>query len=266
MKQNISFKIGKALLFSCLGLGLIAFASCGSSDEESTSKSDTTVSTAKASTPEVKLDGNTLTYGDHVYTVNGEIDFKASSHKTPTASVTFTNIPADYNEFETVYNTLLGKSPQGAAAMIPMAIEIFARDNAVGENCFKLLCNSPSTVSDLVRVLKTKLEASQYGPENDQYLQRYMAAALLKGADNKNAYTPVEPYTVEMCSSPNGIKDAPLTGGTVYYLYILANGWDTFQRSVEIMQPNNSELYKVFNCPATYAQCKTIVGTWPGLK
>ena len=214
----------------------------------------------------MQLDGNNLTYDDHVYTMNGTIDFKSSDHKKPTASVSFTNIPSDYNEFETVYTQLLGKSPQGAAAMIPMAIELYARDNAIGEKCFKLLCNKPTTADDIIRVLKTKLEVSKYGPENDQYIQRYMAAALLKGANNKNAYTPEEPYIVEMCSSPNGIKEAELTGGTVYYLYILANGWDTFQRSVEILLPYNSEYYKVFNCPATYTQCKNIVGTWPGLK
>ena len=159
-----------------------------------------------------------------------------------------------------------GKSAHGAAAMVPMAIELYARDKAVGERCLKLLCNATTTVDEMVRVLKTKLDASQYGPENDQYLQRYMAAALLKGANNKNAYTPVEPYTVEMCSSANGMKEAELTGGYVYYLYIIANGWDTFQRQIEIFQPYNSEYYKVFNCPAAYAQCKPIVGTWPGLK
>ena len=210
--------------------------------------------------------GNSLTYGDHVYTVNGEIDYNSTEHKTPTANVTFTHVPSGYTEFEVVYNGLLGKSIQGTAAMIPMALEIYARDASTGERCLRLLCNSASTVDGIIRILKTKLVPSEYSPENDQYIQRYMPAALLKGATNTNAYRPDEPYTVEMCSSPNGIQDAPVTGGTVYYTYILAQGWDTFQRGVDIIQAYNSDTYKVFNCPATYAQCKNIVGTWGGLK
>lgn len=265
MTRNVRQKnYSRLALAAIFVMGITGLASCGDSAPQNSQKEVP----AKEATQEIvpQIDGNTLTYGDHTYTVDGAIDFAAKDHKKPTASVCFTNVPADYAEFEAVYKGLLGKSSQGAAAMIPMALEMFARDHAVGEKCLQLLCNAPTTVSEMVRILKTKLEASQYGPENDQYLQRYMAAALLKGADSKNAYTPTEPYTVEMCSSPNGTKEAPLTGGTMYYLYILANGWDTFQRSVEIIQPAGSEYFKVFNCPATYSQCKTIVGEWAGLK
>ena len=254
--------MGRALAMAFLGFGLMTFISCNQNSSNADNGNDSASTTPK----EVKLDGNTLTYGDHVYTVNGDIDFETTVYNAPSASVTFTNIPSDYNEFEAVYNNLLGKSPQGAAAMLPMAFELYARDNTAGQNALNLLCNGSTTVDGIVRILKTKFEVSEHSPADDPYVQRYMAAALLKGADNKNAYAPEEPYTVEMCASPNGVKDAPLSGGTVYYLYILANGWDTFQRSVEIMQSYNSEYYKVFNCPATYAQCKPIAGTWTGLK
>ena len=134
--------------------------------------------------------GNSLTYGDHVYTVNGEIDYNSTEHKTPTANVTFTHVPSGYTEFEVVYNGLLGKSIQGTAAMIPMALEIYARDASTGERCLRLLCNSASTVDGIIRILKTKLVPSEYSPENDQYIQRYMPAALQKGAPNTNAYRP----------------------------------------------------------------------------
>ena len=212
------------------------------------------------------VDGNTLTYGSHTYTIVSDIDVNTREYKTPTASVTFTNVPANYAEFEAVYKGLLGKSIAGTAAMIPMAIELYARDAAVGERCLNLLCNSDATVSGIVRILKTKLVPSQYAPENDSYIQRYMAAALLKGAVNTNAYTPDRPYTVEMTMSPNGVKDAPLTGGEVTYIYILAQGWDTFQRGVDIFQAYDDTYYKVFNCPSCYVQCKNIRGTWPGLE
>ena len=259
MKTKTLCRWGKTLAFAFLGFGLLTFTSC-----------DMNVGTMNGLMSEVKkdvqVDGNSLTYGDHVYTVNGELNYGSTDYKNPTAYVTFTNIPSGYAEFEAVYNNLLGKTPQGVAAMVPMAIEIYARDQATGERCLNLLCNSSATVNNITRILKTKLTASKYSPENDSYLQRYMAAALLKGANNQNAYTPSEPYTVEMCTSPNGIQDAPLTGGKVYYLFILADGWDTYQRSIEVFQPYNTDTYKVFNCPAAYAQCKNIIGTWPGLK
>ena len=210
---------------------------------------------------EAVVNGNTITYGNHSYTVSGEFN---NSYKIPTAFVTFTNFPADYKEFEAVYNGLLGKSIQGTAAMIPMAIELYARDAEVGEKCFNLLCNGPATVSGIVRILKTKLVPSQYGPSNDPYIQRYMAAALLKGANAGNAYSPDMPYTVEMAASPNGVHN--VTGGTDTFIYILADGWDTRQRSVEIFQAEGSPLYKVYNCPSCYTQCKNIKGEWAGLQ
>ena len=212
------------------------------------------------------VSGNTLTYGSHTYTIVSDIDVNTREYKQPTASVSFTNFPASYSEFEAVYKGLLGKSIAGTAAMIPMAIELYARDADAGGRCFSLLCNGPATVDGILRILKTKLVPSQYAPDNDPYIQRYMAAALLKGAVNTNAYTPDTPYTVEMTMSPNGVKDAPMTGGEVTYIYILAHGWDTYQRSVEIMQPYDSDYYKVFNCPSCYTQCKIIRGDWPGLK
>ena len=220
----------------------------------------------KGSQNNAVVNGNSVTYGSHVYTIVSDIDPATKQFKEPTASVTFTNVPSNYAEFEAVYNALLGKSIAGTAAMIPMAIEMYARDASVGERCFTLLCNSSATVSDITRILKTKLVPSQYAPENDFYIQRYMAAALLKGAVNTNAYTPDKPYTVEMTMSPNGVREAELMGGVVTYIYILAHGWDTFQRGVEVFLPYDTQLYKVSGCSSCYTQCKNIRGgQWPGL-
>ncbi|MBQ9450716.1 MAG: hypothetical protein IJU34_05310 [Bacteroidales bacterium] len=212
------------------------------------------------------VNGNSVTYGSHVYTVVSEIDPATREFKQPTASVTFTNVPSNYAEFEAVYNALLGKSRAGTAAMIPMAIEMYARNADMGTRCLQLLCNGSATVDGITRILKTKLVSSEFAPENDSYIQRYMAAALLKGAVNTNAYTPDKPYTVEMTMSPNGVKEAELMGGEVTYMYILAHGWDSFQRGVEVFQPFDTEYYKVSNCPSCYTQCKNIRGTWPGLE
>ena len=216
---------------------------------------------------EAKVDGNTLTYGSHTYKIVQEIDPETTNFKEATASVEFSNIPSGLTEFKAVYENLFSKSIAGTAAMIPMAMEIYARKPETGRACFDVLCNSSSTVDGIVRILKDCFIPTEYSPENDQYIQRFIPAALLKGATPANAYKPSEPFTVEMTMSPNGADvDAPLTGGKVTYIYILANGWDTFQRGVEIFLPYNGTQYKVFNCPSCYTQCKPIQGTWGGLK
>lgn len=253
-------------LASCGNVSLGDLENLGKAAEGLMQPKDQWHSLVKETKADAQVAGNTLTYGSHTYTVNGDINFNNNDHRTPTATVTFTNIPSGYAEFEAVYNGLLGKSLQGTAAMVPMAIEIYARDANTGKKCFDLLCNSSSTVDGIIRILKTKLVPSEYSPEDDKYIQRYMAAALLKGAVNSNAYAPEEPYTVELCASPNGVQDSPLMGGTTYYLYILANGWDSNQRAVDVFQPAGSSTYKVCNCPSTYTQCKNIMGTWAGLK
>lgn len=271
----------KAFALGMLAVALIGFNSCDNgntkalisaiqesgilSDSDKSSQTNPLVNeTAQAS----QVDGNTMTYGSHTYTVDGYIGDKPGEvigyRGTPTATVTFTNIPSGFEEFSAVYNGLLGKSIQGTAAMIPMALELYARDKSVGERCLNLLCNSSSTVNGITRILNTKLVPSQYAEPNDPYIQRYMAAALLKGATADNAYKPIEPYTVEMCASAN--KPQQVTGGTDTFVYILAKGWDTEQRQVEIFQPQGSELYKVYNCPSCYTQCKNIIGSWGGLK
>ncbi len=290
-RENSKRNWGKTLMVALVSVAFMAFVSCTPEptpeptpdtptpdvptpdtptppDDGGSTSGDTWAYLINETPHEVQLNGNTLTYGDHVYTVNGEIELNGTVFNTPTAFVSFTNVPSGYTEFEAVYNNLLGKSIQGTAAMIPMAMEIFARDAAVGERCFNLLCKGPATVSEIVRILRTKFNYSPYSPENDLYVQRFLPAVTLKGAAYNNAYTPTEPYTVEMCRSANA--PGPYTFdayGTVYYVYILApGGWDTFQRAVDIFKEDGSEYHKVFQCPAVYTMCKNIQGTWPGLK
>ena len=289
-KMNVLKTMGMTLMTTCVALCLMA-SSCKQDPEPEPTPTPTPVNPTPVNptpvnptpsgdtwaylineTPhEAIVNGNTLTYGDHTYTVEGAFDFDSpvtGQLVDPTAFVTFTNIPSGYTEFEAVYNNLLGKSIQGTAAMIPMAMEIYARNAELGERCFNLICNSSSTVAGIIRILKTKFNYSPYSPQGDPYVQRYLPAVTMKGAAWNNGYNPTEPYTLEMVRSANAPQDTQITAyGTVYYIYILApGGWDTFQRSVEIWQPMGSDMYKVFNCPALYTQCKNIYGTWQGLK
>lgn len=206
-------------------------------------------------------DETTFAYGNHTYTMQG--NFGADKYrKHAFGKVTFTNIPSDYAEFEAVYTKFLGLTAHGAAAMIPMAMEIFARDSEAGKKCFGLLCY-PSNVNSVVSILHDKFGSAT----TSDYGQRYIPAAALKGATPENGYQPELPYTVEMEASVNEHQQLKISGnGTVLYLYVIGEGWDTKQRSVEIIKQADSPLYKVFNCPALYTQCKAITGNWNGLR
>ncbi len=207
----------------------------------------------------------TFTYGSHTYTMNGTLNAEAYDTKA-TGTVTFTNIPADYTEFEAVYTQFLGKTPHGAAAMMPMAMELYRRDRDMGLQCLKLLCY-PSNVNSVTSILNTKYGPSKFAPSNDPYLQPYLPAAVLKGATPDNGYSPQRPYTVEMKASVNKHQDLQFSGsGRVVYLYIMGQGWDTQQRQVEVILQPGSTLHQVFNCPSLYTQCKQIKGQWKGLE
>lgn len=204
-------------------------------------------------------------YGDHTFTIKGNLTAESYNQKA-TGVVTFTNVPKDYEEFEALYTQFLGKTPHGTAAMMPMAMEIYGRDRDEGLRCIQLIC-WPSNVNSVVSQLKQKFGTSQYALANDGYHQRYLPAAVLKGAKPENGYTPQQPYTVEMKASVNKHQELQFSGtGTVLYLFIMGDGWDTHQRSVEIIKQPDSELHQVFNCPSLYTQCKQIRGQWPGLK
>lgn len=215
---------------------------------------------------EAVVNGNTLSYGNHTYTIVSEIDVNTTDFSRPTASVSFSNIPSGYTEFSAVYQKLLGKSLAGTVAMVPMAMEIYARDAATGEKCIKLLCIE-GAASEMITELKRKIVPSDSAPEGDSYIQRYIPAASLKDATPSNSYAPSSPYTVQVTMSPNGVKPADMYGGDVTYMYIITSGgWSTFQRGVDVFQQRGSTQYKIFSCPSCYSQCMTISGEWKGLK
>ena len=208
-----------------------------------------------------KAEETTWTYGEHTYTMKGNLT--ADKYKKDGfGEVTFTNIPSDYDEFEALYTEFLGNTPHGVAAMMPMAMEMYARDREVGKKCIELICYK-SNVSSVIPRLKDKFGAAP----DDSYGQRYLPAAVLKGATAQNAYTPQRPYTVEMEASVNKHQELQIVGsGTVMYIYIIGGGWDTHQRSVELIREPGHLQYQVFNCPSLYTGCRQIQGEWQGLE
>ena len=270
-------------LMSGLALAILAVITSANSCSNTSPNADSdnqSASLVSEETQQAVVNGNSVTYGSHTYTVEGTIGLEGEDKNADgvidnagyqgkaTAKVTFTNIPSGYAEFEAVYTALLGKSIIGTVAMIPMAMEIYARDNATGEKCVKLLCGDENSTT-VIRSLQSKFKATSAN-NNDPYIQRYLPAALLDGAKPDNAYTPNSPYAVCMTASvnkPQKFMGNGTNSGTVNYVYILTSGgWDTAQRSVEILKRNNSELHTVFNCPSVYTQCQYIQGTWKGLQ
>ncbi len=205
--------------------------------------------TKKMTPPEDNVDS--LSVNGHTYSVrkSGE-----------SVLVSFSNIPADAEEFIKVYNDLLGKSELTIPALIPMAIEIYARNKQEGEKCLEACCNFAAK-QEMKRILSDK-----FSRPNDPYCQRYLPAALLQGANNKNAYTPNTPYTVCIEHGSEKDEESEMFNGKFYNLVIISEGWDSTKRGVQVFKPFDKDLFLINGCPSTYTSCKPIRGTWPGLK
>lgn len=198
------------------------------------------------------------TVGGKTYKVEGAISHD-SWNKGQSSRVTFTGIPASIDEFRQLQQTL-GTEPQGAVALQVMAFEMYRRDRAMGEQALQLnntSTNYNSTVGRLHEMMG----------KDQSYARPYLAAALMDGARPGNAYMPSYPYCVKVRVNPvSRYQDSQMLGGTVIYLQIDSEGWDTNWRGVEVVRPEGEQYYVVSNCPALYTQCKQIKGTWQGLK
>lgn len=219
---------------------------------------------------EPQVGRGTLAYGDHTYSIEGELDYDFDpAHFDPQAqvTVTFSNIPSGFNEFKAVYDNLLGQYKAGVVAMVPMMMEIYARDEATGEKCLRYIARADYVVTDILRVLKTKFARSE-AAEKDSYIQRYLPAAMLEGAYWENAYVPDEPYVVSIGPNSKKFQDNTYPSyGTVYFTELYCEGWDTRSRQVDVFLPKGESMYKLNACSSCYTQCKNIFGgPWQGLK
>ena len=214
------------------------------------------------------VEGQTMTYGNHIYTMEGDMD--AGKYKAgTTGKVTFTNVPSDLQEFSVVYEQFLGKTPYGMAAMLPMAFEMWGRNHEEGEKCIEMITGF-TCYREIMRQLPAHMELSKYSPENDPYVQRCLPAAVLDGATKENGYNPTEPYTVKMTIGREETwgEESELLQANVYQLYILSgNAWSTPQRTVAVMKPwRGDKLFKVNSCPSLYVNIFVPRQDWQGLK
>lgn len=213
------------------------------------------------------VDGTTMTYGSHTYTMTGNIT--REYRQGATGRVTFTHVPADLQEFQTVYEQFLGKTSYGVCAMLPMAFELWGRNHHTGEQCLQLI-TTQSCYSEVMRELPRHMEASEHAPANDSYVQRCLPAALLEGATKENGYNPNQPYTVNVSigRSDNWGQESEMLQGDVYALNIVTeNAWNTPLRSVSTLLPwRGDQLYKVSSSPALYINIYAPRQDWNGLQ
>ena len=180
-------------------------------------------------------------------------------NKSQKSTVTFSRFPTSFEEFVQV-REVLGKEPQGAVALVIMAMELYHRDVDEGKEALKLI-NTSTNYNSMYRQLKEVMG------DDGAYNRPYLPAALLKGANPKNAYTPDSPYQVKVRVNPvTKYQESELLDGIVIYLQVDSEGWDTNWRGIEVVKPDDEEYYFVSNCPAFYTQCKKIKGKYQGLK
>lgn len=196
------------------------------------------------------------------YTSKG--DFSPEEYRANASGVvTFTGFPASYEEFADLYENFLGKTPQGTAALATMAMEIYFRDAEAGEKCVDLLCSS-GCAGEVKRGVGEKVRSWK---QNDKYGQRYLPAAVLKGASAENGYQPQTPYTIEMKASVNKHEKVQISDlGTCLYIYVMGDGWDSHQRPVQVFLPEGGDHYKMWSASALYMQCKNTAKEFVELK
>ena len=256
-----------ALMMACLVCACQNGKQKGGDSAEGITGFATTTDGGGTATADWSVDGNAMTYGSHTYTMQG--DFDRDYVEGGKAKVTFTNVPSDYEEFQTVYREFLGKTSYGVSAMLPMAFEMWGRNHEVGEQCLQLISHG-TCYNEIMRQLPAHMERSEFSPSDDPYVQRCLPAAVLQGASKENGYNPTEPYTVNMAI---GLKDnwgeeSEILQSYVYKLNIISgNAWATQQRGVTVQLPwRGEQLYKVNGCPALYVNIYPPRQDWNGLK
>lgn len=200
------------------------------------------------------LDGNTLTYGEHNYT----LDLSETE-----GSVTFTHFPSNVREFKILQNQLLGTSKPGVLALELMAMEMYRRNRTAGSAALEL-CNVSTNTKTILSQLSQKFPQKR-GLQNDTdtYHQPYLIATFLKGATWENKYQPEYPYVLSFYENTSPyVKQGEYSFswfGNVYHWCIMRYGEKETDASVVLIE--DETLYLVTECPGYYYSA-TDIKTW----
>ena len=162
----------------------------------------------------------------------------------------FSAFPRNVEEFKAM-QAKVATEPQGAVAMILVAMKLYGDNEAEGKKCLELSLLKLYW-PDLQRI-KDKVRASA----GDTYGQKFLPLAFLKGATPENGYAPSEPYTVEV-SVNNGRPYSKLSSANapVIYLNIKTNGTDSGTRPIEVIRPSGAKYFVVNNTAGITSQVK----------
>lgn len=227
----------KPRLIAAAVASLAIFVSCGDfiNFDDPVTEDDNTVPI---------LDGNTLTYGDHHYTLD-ETAFAGT--------VTFTHFPATVREFQILQKQLLGSSQPGTLALDLMAFEMFRRDRAKGKKCIEM-CNLSVNTKQILDRLGERFPERRSDQPYTSYHQPYLVASFLKGATQDNKYQPEYPYQLSFSLGTNSNKkqgEYSMTFfGHIYYWTTTRGGLKDYDASVIVLDDDGSIL--VHGCSNYY--------------
>lgn len=214
---------------------------------------DSSTSAPQAATAAVTIDG-------HSYQLLGAIDHH-SWQAGQRAGFQADAVPATLDAFKQLRDAVAGE-PHGAVALQILAFELFRRDQQAGAEALTLNNTGVNARACVERLRELTVRQDPY------YSRPYLAASFFEGATPDNGYTPRRPLRLSIRSSVNkGYQASQLLGGTVLYLDVYSEGYDTPWRSIEVVRPEGTPYYVVSNCPACYTQCKAIApgATFHGL-
>ena len=236
-------KLIPAVLFA-----LVAFTSCDNSATNAnqgiapTPNSTVSTEASAATTGPAKAVSFNITGGINPETWKGG----------ETASITFDEFPQNVESFKLTQETL-GKTPEGAVLLELMAFEICCHDKAAGLECLQL-ANVANNVDCVNRILKDR-----YDPKYGDYYTPQLVASYLEGATPENAYKANKPFKINIRShAAKKYEDSNSLKGTVLYLEVCSQGYDTNWRGISVVKQKGSPYYKVENNPSTYTQCKPV--------
>lgn len=251
-----------------MGVLLIFFAGCKSGkqdkdrfsedmDDEELIEEDLSPQTSDFS-PQPRLEGNTLYYGDHSYTLDDGLRLdgdQPSEDEGQMCTVTFTHFPSSIDEFRALQEQFMGNRFGGCLALNVMAYEMYRRDRALGEEAIRLV-NTPTNASQTLRTLGQKFPSVRYDEnDNDSYHQPYLVAAFLKGATHDNKYQPEYPYVLRFCWNKNPYMKqheySNMLYGYIYRLVALRNGENECNAEV-LVDEDGSGLLRISNCASFY--------------
>lgn len=211
------------------------------------------------------LDGNTLTYGDHQYTLE-----EINVGDVPKGIITFTHFPASVREFKTLQTQLLGPSQPGVLALNLMAFEMYRRDRTIGQKCIEA-CNLSVNAKSVINNLKEKFPI-QRGEATDSYQQPYLVATFLAGATQENNYQPDYPYKLEFTYNTSNYKQqgeySTSFFGKIYHWVTTRAGNKDYDASVIVLDEDLDDDggIRVHGCSNYYLAAPTISGWEDTLK